>query len=65
MHIKFILVTLVPLVLSIATIPGLSLDLFQEADATPSIGDEAPGRLAVKSYGSKNNSIVCGDKLCS
>jgi len=26
-------VTLVPLVLSIGTIPGLSLELFQEADA--------------------------------
>jgi len=65
MHIKFILVTLVTLVLSIATIPGLSLDLFQDADAIKSAGSDAPGRLAIKSYGSANNKIVCGDRLCS
>ena len=65
MHIKFILVILVPLVLSIGTIPGLPFDLFQEADATKSAGNDLPGRLAVKSYGSANNRIVCGDKLCS
>jgi len=65
MYIKFILVTLIPLVLSIGTIPGIPFDLFQEADATKSAGNEEPGRLAVKSYGSKNNSIVCGDRLCS
>jgi len=65
MHFKFILVIIVPLVLSIGTIPGLSLDLFQEADAIKSAGSDAPGRLAVKSYGSVNNKIVCGDRLCS
>jgi len=65
MLIKVILVILIPLVLSIGTIPGLPFDLFQEADTTKSAGNDAPGRLAVKSYGSKNNSIVCGDRLCS
>ncbi len=65
MHIKYILVILVPLVLSIGTIPGLPFDLFQEADAKKSEGNDLPGRLAVKSYGSANNRIVCGDKLCS
>jgi len=65
MYIKFILVTLIPLVLSIGTIPGLGLDLFQEADALKSDGMNTPGRIAVKSYGSANNGIVCGDRLCS
>jgi len=65
MYIKFILVTLIPLVLSIGTIPGLGLDLFQEADAKKSDGMDTPGRIGVKSYGSANNGIVCGDRLCS
>ena len=52
MLIKFILVTLVPPVLSIGTILGLSLDLFQEADAIKSAGNDELGRLAPKSYGS-------------
>ena len=65
MHIKYILVVFVPLFLSIGTIPGLGLDLFQEADAKKSDGMDTPGRLAVKSYGSANNGIVCGDRLCS
>jgi len=65
MYIKFILVTLIPLVLSIGTIPGLGLDLFQEADAKKSDGMDTPGRIGVKSYGSANNGIVCGDSLCS
>ena len=65
MLIKVILVILIPLVLSIETIPGLPFDLFHEADATKSAGNDLPGRLAVKSYGSANNSIVCGDRLCS
>ncbi len=65
MYIKFILVTLIPLVLSIGTIPGLGLDLFQEADAKKSDGMDTPGRIGVKSYGSVNNGIVCGDRLCS
>ena len=65
MHIKFILVILIPLVLSIGTIPGLPFDLFQEADAKKSEGNNEPGRLAVKSYGSANKRVVCGDKLCS
>jgi len=49
MHIKVILVILIPLVLSIGTIPGLPFDLFHEADATKSAGNDLPGRLAVKS----------------
>ncbi len=65
MYIKFILVTLIPLVLSIGTIPGLGLDLFQEVDAKKSDGMDTPGRIGVKSYGSANNGIVCGDSLCS
>jgi len=65
MHIKFILLILIPLVLSIGTIPGLPFDIFQEADAKKSDGMNTSGRLAVKSYGSANNGIVCGDRLCS
>ena len=65
MNLIFITVTLVALVLSIWTIPGLPFDLFQEADATKSAGNDEPGRLAPKSYGSVNNKIVCGDRLCS
>ena len=65
MLIKVILVILIPLVLWIETRPGLPFDLFQEADATKSAGNDELGRLAVKSYGSANNRIVCGDKLCS
>ncbi len=65
MNLIFIMVTIVALVLSIGTIPGLPFDLFQEADAKKSVGNDEPGRLAPKSYGSANNKIVCGDRLCS
>ncbi len=65
MNLIFIMVTLVTLVLSIGTIPGLPFDLFQEADAIKSAGNDEPGRLAPKSYDSVNNKIVCGDRLCS
>ncbi len=36
-----------------------------DAEATKSAGENAPGRVGVKSYGSSNNDIVCGDRLCS
>ena len=36
-----------------------------DAEATKSAGENAPGRVGVKSYGSANNDIVCGDRLCS
>ena len=36
-----------------------------DAEATKSVGDDEPGRVGVKSYGSSNNDIVCGDRLCS
>jgi len=36
-----------------------------DAEATKSAGGDAPGRVGVKSYGSSNNDIVCGDRLCS
>ena len=65
MNLVFIMMTIVALVFSIGTIPGFPFDLFQEADATKSAGNDAPGRLAVKSHGSKKNSIVCGYWLCS
>jgi len=65
MNLIFIMVTLDALVFSIGTIPGLLFDLFQEADATKSAGNDEPGRLAPKFYGSVNNKKVCGDRLCS
>jgi len=36
-----------------------------DAEATKSAGGDEPGRVGVKSYGSSNNDIVCGDRLCS
>jgi len=36
-----------------------------DAEATKSAGEDEPGRVGVKSYGSANNDIVCGDRLCS
>ena len=36
-----------------------------DADGTKSQGENAPGRVGAKSYGSANNNIVCGDRLCS
>ena len=36
-----------------------------DAEATKSEGENAPGRVGAKSYGSANNDIVCGDRLCS
>jgi len=43
---------------------GMASNYFTEADATQSQGANAPGRLGGDSYGSKNNSIVCGGVLC-
>jgi len=34
-----------------------------EADAAQAEG--SPGQQSPKSYGSANNDVVCGDKLCS
>jgi len=42
-----------------------SVDFFEFAEGTKSEGKNAPGRVGAKSYGSANNDIVCGDKLCS
>jgi len=36
-----------------------------DADGTKSQGENAPGRVGAKSYGSANQNIVCGDRLCS
>jgi len=44
---------------------GLTTDYFTNAEAIKSQGNDAPGRYATHSYGSANNSIVCGDRLCS
>lgn len=42
-----------------------SVDFFEFAEGTKSEGKNAPGRVGAKSYGSANNDIVCGDRLCS
>jgi len=42
-----------------------SIEIIPEAEATKSAGKNAPGRVGVKSYGSANAGIVCGDRLCS
>ncbi|MFB3114175.1 MAG: MBL fold metallo-hydrolase [Nitrosopumilaceae archaeon] len=42
-----------------------SIDLIQFAEAIKSQVNDAPGRYGTDSYGSKNNYIVCGDRLCS
>ena len=42
-----------------------SVDLVPNAEALKSEGKNAPGRIGVNSFGSANNNIVCGDKLCS
>lgn len=44
---------------------GLTQSYFIEADAEKSQGNNAPGRVGVQSYGSKNAGVVCGDRLCS
>ena len=57
-HSKIAIFALVPIILSIGLIPAL--EIIQEADATT-----AQGPKGAKSFGSKNNRIVCGDRLCS
>ena len=42
---------------------ALATNFIGEADATKAEG--SPGAQAPKSYGSANEDIVCGDKLCS
>ena len=42
-----------------------SVDLIPNVEALKSEGTNAPGRVGVNSYGSANNGIVCGDRLCS
>ena len=42
-----------------------SVDLIPDAEALKSQGSNAPGRVGANSYGSANNGIVCGDRLCS
>jgi len=50
-------------VLMTATITT-SIDL-QFAEGIKSKGENTVGRVGVKSYGSANKNIVCGDRLCS
>ena len=56
-HSKIAIFALVPIILSIGIIPAL--EIIQEADG------QAQGPKGAKSYGSKNNRIICGDRLCS
>ena len=52
------LLVILPLVLT-----AFSLGFMMEADAVKAEGSE--GTQSPKSYGSANDDIVCGDKLCS
>lgn len=52
------LLAILPLVLT-----AFSLGFMAEADADKAEG--SPGAVSPKSYGSANDDIVCGDKLCS
>ena len=65
MHIKYILVVLVPLVLSIGTIPALPFDLIQEADAKKSVVKKKHGELIIRSFSIKNTILVCDDRICT
>lgn len=42
-----------------------SVDLIPNVEALKSQGNNVPGQVGANSYGSANNSIVCGDRLCS
>jgi len=53
-------IAILPL-LMIAISPNYIID----ADALRSQGDNNSGRLGINSYGSANNNIVCGERLCS
>ena len=58
-NIKFFLI---PLILTIGILPALEfIQIIPEAEAQ----QKAVGPVGAKSYGSKNNHIVCGDRLCS
>ncbi len=58
---KYSIFFLIPLILSIGLASSISFfDLIQEAQGTPAVGPKDG-----KSYGAKNNRIVCGDQLCS
>ena len=64
MHIKYILVVLVPLVLSIGTIPALPFDLIQEADAKKSVVKKKHGEVIIRSFSIKNTILACDDRIC-
>ena len=53
----------------LAVLPMLTVAIMDnyptEVEGTKSAGEDAPGRIGTKSYGSANNGIVCGDRLCS
>jgi predicted secreted protein with PEFG-CTERM motif len=58
-NIKFFLI---PLILTIGILPALEfIQIIPEAEAQ----QKAVGPVGAKSYGSKNNDRVCGDRLCS
>ena len=51
---------LIPLILTIGILPALEfIQILPEAEG------QAVGPPSTKSYGSKNNNVVCGDRLCS
>jgi len=53
----------------LAVLPMLTVAIMDnyptEVEGTKSAGENAPGRIGTKSYGSANNGVVCGDRLCS
>jgi hypothetical protein len=53
----------------LAVLPMLTVTIMDnyptEVEGTKSAGSDAPGRVGTKSYGSANNGVVCGDRLCS
>ena len=61
---KIILSILFLTTIMITAIIANSIEFLPEAEATKSAGQNEPGRITVKSYGSSQG-IVCGDRLCS
>ncbi len=53
-------IAILPL-LMVAISPNYIID----ADALRSQGENTSGRVGINSYGSANDNIVCGDRLCS
>ena len=50
----------IPLILTIGILPALEfIQIIPEAEG------QAVGPVSPKSFGSKNNAVVCGDRLCS